>query len=82
MRGTVVLWPPGTQYFWESCEEGMERAVHPLPLVELVLPLQAAEAFLSESTYGASFQGQLVCLWKGPKGTKRHLFSKHSWEKI
>lgn len=62
VRGTVSLWLSGAQYFWDSCEEGMERA----------------ETFLSESTYGTSFQEQLVCLWKGPKGTKRLLFSKHS----
>lgn len=78
VRGTMSLWPTGAQYFWDSCEEGMERAVHPLPLVEFVLPLQSAEEFLSESTYGTSIQEQFVCLWKGPKGTKRHLFSKHS----
>lgn len=74
VRGAVSLWPPRAQYFWAGCEEGMERAVHPLPLVEFVLPLQSAETFLSESTYGTSFQEQLVCLWKGPKAPKGAYF--------
>lgn len=65
-------------YFCSGCEEGTERAGHPLPLLEFILPLQSPETFLSERTYGTSFREQFVCLWNGPKGAKRHLFSKHS----
>lgn len=78
----MSLWPLDAQW----CISGVDakrgqRALHPQPLVEFMLPLQLAETVLSETAY-STFRSKLFAFGKAqkaPKGTYLQSISRERY---